>query len=538
MTDHPVSIEMLEEGHALLLGQTRSGKTYQLRGFLERLRRADRRVGAVDKLGNHWGLTLSADGARPGLDFVIFGGKRAHVPMTPADGGRLGQLFVERSVPAIFDVSQWHHDEQQIWLADFADAVFLHNEGALHLALDEAPSWIPQQMERGAAFRPVQRLATQGLGNGIRLIMASQRWSMIDKTAAAMASVVVTLRQFGSADRKTMRELLPADAADVASMERELASLPAGTGYVWNPGPASLERHSFPQNSTFDSSRTPRHGDAAPAPVTVSSELVDELRKILQRPELGGPGDGQQGEVSLQRRNAAQDGRIEALENALAEAHAQIALFAEARAQRDQYLAAINSIAQLAGDALSGHNRPAEGSAVPQPRAKRAPEHPPTGKGKPPGAASPKAATAMATRIIVQLEDLAPARLTWRQVASLLGYKPDGGYFRAGKRDALASGRLFEEGEYVRAALAPSATLTRADAMVLWARALGEPASRMIDELSVSGPVAREELARIMGYAATGGFFRRGLALLRQNGVITEAGEIVSLADPLPGETQ
>lgn len=45
---------MLEEGHLLLLGTTGAGKTYQQRGFMERLRFNGRRVGAVDKLGNHW----------------------------------------------------------------------------------------------------------------------------------------------------------------------------------------------------------------------------------------------------------------------------------------------------------------------------------------------------------------------------------------------------------------------------------------------------------------------------------------------------
>src|SRR4051812_27513899 len=47
-----VSVEQLEESHLLLIGQTRSGKTYQLRGAIEQLRLADRRVGAIDKVGN------------------------------------------------------------------------------------------------------------------------------------------------------------------------------------------------------------------------------------------------------------------------------------------------------------------------------------------------------------------------------------------------------------------------------------------------------------------------------------------------------
>lgn len=283
MTSHPLTIEMLEEGHTLLLGQTRSGKTYQLRGILERLRRADRRVGSIDKLGQHWGLTLSPDGQAPGLDFVIFGGKRAHVPMAPGDGARLGRLFVERNIPAIFDVSQWHDDDQQRWVADFADAVFLHNEGALHLVLDEAPSWIPQDQERGEAFKPVRRLTTQGLGNGIRIIMAAQGWGQIDKTSARMASLVVTMRQFG-ADFAAMRKFLPVSVSELKPVEQELPALPPGTGYVWDPVPGTLSRYAFPANTTFDSSRTPRHGDTPPAPIAVSGALVEELRALLNPP--------------------------------------------------------------------------------------------------------------------------------------------------------------------------------------------------------------------------------------------------------------
>lgn len=280
MSEHPISIEMLEEGHLLLLGTTGAGKTYQQRGFLERLRFNGRRVGAVDKLGNHWGLALSADGQGAGLDFIIFGGKRGHVPMTPFDGERVGRLFVKRNIPAIFDVSQWKADEQLDWMEGFADAVFLHNEGPLHLGLDEAQSWVPQG-GGGDAFNSVRRLAEQGRGNGIRLMMAAQRLSRIDKSCAGMAAVVVAMRQTGTADRKAMRDLLAADADQMAMIERELPSLPTGSGFVWDPLQGSLVRHAFPANMTFDSSRTPRHGDTPPATVAISSDLVAELRDAL-----------------------------------------------------------------------------------------------------------------------------------------------------------------------------------------------------------------------------------------------------------------
>ena len=273
---------MLEEGHLLLLGTTGAGKTYTLRGLIEQLRRADRRVGAIDKLGNHWGLTLSADGRSPGLDFVIFGGEGAgRVPMRPDQGGAIGELFVARNIPAIFDVSAWKAPDQQRWVADFADAVFLHNRAALHLAIDEAQSWTPQG-GGGDAWLSIVRLAEQGRGRGIRLMLAAQRLSRIDKNVANQAAVVVAMRQTGLADRKAIRDLV---ASEDFAFDKELPGLPTGTGFVWDPLRGSVERAAFPANATFDSSRTPRHGDTPPPAIAVSSDLVAELRAALAPPK-------------------------------------------------------------------------------------------------------------------------------------------------------------------------------------------------------------------------------------------------------------
>lgn len=362
--------------------------------------------------------------------------------------------------------------------------------------------------------------------------MASQRWSMIDKTSAGMASVVVTMRQFGSVDRKTMRELLPADASDVASMEKELASLPAGTGYVWDPGPATLERHHFPANTTFDSSRTPKHGDRPPPVIAVSSELVEELRKLLVTPARGstsGNGDADGGADPQDRR------RILELEEDLRQARAiGDVLYRQGMAdgleRAREWLALLEVDEQTKPPLTTNSVREAVAVTAKieasSPR-KMAPTDVPADASEHP----------LAGLIVSRLAELAPARLTWRQLASILGYSTKGGYFRAGKKAALATGAIAEEGDFVRAAGKDGKPLNREGAVELWSTVLPAPAGTILASLVASEePVDKPTLASLIGYSPSGGYFRSGLALLRQNGVIIESGDIVRLASPLPGE--
>lgn len=534
----------------LLLGTTGAGKTYQLRGLIEQLRRADRRVGAIDKLGNHWGLTVSADGKSAGLDFVIFGGKRAHVPMEPSDGERLGQLFVEKNIPAIFDVSQWKADEQLEWIEAFADAVFLHNEDALHLAVDEAQSWVPQG-GGGDAFNSVRRLAEQGRGNGIRLMLASQRWSRLDASVRGMAdNLVVAMRQTSPIDRKAIAELVAISRTQQKDIEEQLPLLKSGEGYVWEPRSAELKRYRFPPNATFDSSRTPRHGDKPVQTISTSGGLVEELKALLAPPAAKeAPTPALPVPASDARRIAELEEELarERLRTQHARDEIEIAVDGAHRA--------IDRLKREVTDAFETYFPVGDANAQPH-DANSQPAIPPEAKGAaaivattgldphPSPAAAPGPSPRpdvgephpLAERIIAKLTAIAPARLTWRQLASLLCYKPDGGYFRAGKRAALQAGAIREDGDYVAAIGVAGDPLTRDQAVELWRGVLQDPAPRLIEVLDRFPFMTKAELASELSYTATGGFFRKGLALLRQNGVTVESGDTVRLADPLPGQ--
>ncbi|MFB0875503.1 MULTISPECIES: hypothetical protein [unclassified Sphingobium] len=566
MSEHPISIEMLEEGHLLLLGTTGAGKTYQQRGFLERLRFNGRRVGAVDKLGNHWGLTLSADGKGAGLDFIIFGGKRGHVPMTPLDGERIGRLFVERNIPAIFDVSQWKADEQLDWMEGFADAVFLHNEGPLHLGLDEAQSWVPQG-GGGDAFNSVRRLAEQGRGNGIRLMMAAQRLSRIDKSCAGMAAVVVAMRQTGTADRKAMRDLLAADADQMAMIERELPGLPTGSGFVWDPLQGSLVRHAFPANLTFDSSRTPRHGDTPPASIAVSSDLVEELRQALAPPVKSSVADDYPDDVipadpmtAFEKGGAIgamlveRDDRIADLElaNRMLEATAETLA-----AERDQLDIAISLIVRIAGMARRAeltkdlHHRltgvkqaqtavTAPGGSEPPAAVEVAP--PARDVRIPPSHAG--GASDRDLRSLAVLAAIYPAGLSEAAWAGRAGRARKGGAW-ASQRKRYADAGLIEKrdgrwfataaGVETAAGEVPTLPAPGAELVNWWADRLG-PAGKLLRHLYGMHGLSRGELAAAVNMTATGGAFSGAVAELKRNELIEERGKRLFVAPALTGE--
>src|SRR5919204_489685 len=64
-----------------ILAKRGVGKTYTAAVLTEELLKAGLPVAVVDPVGAWWGLRSSADGKRPGLPVVIFGGERGDVPL-------------------------------------------------------------------------------------------------------------------------------------------------------------------------------------------------------------------------------------------------------------------------------------------------------------------------------------------------------------------------------------------------------------------------------------------------------------------------
>lgn len=548
---HPVPLDMLETGHVLVVGTTGSGKTYLMRGLAERLRDNGRRIAIVDKLGVFWGLTLDGNGRDPGLEFVIFGGRQPHaIPMTPVDGGRLGRIVIEKGVPAIFDLSQWKPDEQEAWVADFADAVFEANygRGPLHLVLDEAQSWAPQGA-KSEALGSVRRLIEQGRGNGVLLTLAVQRLARLDITTRNLVAGVVALRQTGVADRKAVVDLVGGQAPDVRALSAELPLLATGEGFVWNPASETLERSRFPANRTFDSSRTPRHGEAPAAPTPAMGPLVEELRALLAPapadPHPGDivPGDPEQAYArgtEVGQLLAERDARIAELEEQLAAAGGRghnfeevgraIAVTLEGFASEASdaakiILASLDEMAEppvpapLAGDG--------EAAAVGEPSTPAAAPGPSTTAGDPKGSGSVRG-----RRALDVLAAVSPLGLTEERWAFASGFSRKGGTWQTYRTTLKAAALIEQSGSLWRATEAGLRAASPELPVVTFGAGMARAASakisgvkRLVEVLIRRWPhlTTREALASEAGLAADGGTYSTYLGRLRSAGLIEEA---------------
>ena len=541
---YPVTVEQLEAAHWLVVGTTGSGKTYLARGLFEQLRRADRRVGAIDKMGKLWGLTLAADGKSPGLNFVIFGGKRAQIPMTPDQGATIGRLFVERNIPAIFDLSQWKAPDRERWVADFATEVFETNETALHLLLDEAQSWAPQG-GGGPAYEAVRLLAEQGRGNGINLVLTAPRLSGLDANVRGAIAAMVAMRQTSDVDSKRTAELVSGHLAiDTKAFRTQLPTLPTGTGFVWSPTDTGLERVAFPANATFDSSRTPLHGDTAPPPIAISSALVDELRKALAPPpptrDKVKPSDlSAKDQHELTREHA----RIEELE---AENTQIKTLVDELDADCDRWAAEFAAIEEMVqrvrlqcfGDKTRHHAKgepTAEGAprkpAVVRPPAGDAPEQTaavvkPRTRSAPSGGDGAPPLNRTAHEMAALLRAIATDGIVWNDALLLTGRRPNSGDSRLARKALLENGLMEVRGAecFATALLLERADIgfgrwPGADELVeLWAAKLRGPGGEILREIFANGPGSNAVLGERLGKSPTSGWWRQGRRdLLRSN---------------------
>ncbi len=595
MTAFPIPDAALD-GRIAIVGLAGSGKSTTAKGGVERLLATRQRVCIVDLTDGWWGLRLRRDGKRPAFAIAIFGGRHGDLPLNEHAGAVIGQAVALSQEPTIVSLAELDSDAARRRFAlAFFDALHRHNRAPLHLVLDEADFYAPQNPVKDGPgpllLNRVKEIASRGRIRGFRLWPITQRPAKLHKDVLSQAETLVAMQLTASQDRNAIKAWI-SDQADESAGKDILATLPRlkrGQGVVWSPRLGILEPVHFPLPETYDSSRTPEHGEAVPdvelarldlpalrermAAVEEETrasdpkalrarikELEAEVFKLghdlTPKPDPAALAEaertGYQRGVLTERQALSDRLGASSLESAAREA----GILAIAMQQQVEQItrgvrAALSfpASAPVAQPVEQGPHKAQVAGSSPAVRTMPGPHARSTGTPK----AQPqvKAIAAVGTALPGPQQRILDAIAWWGrvgvdqpsrvQVAVVAGYSPYGGAFQnplgtlrtAGLIDYPQTGIVALTAAGVRHARWPEAIGATADLHAKVMAILDGPRRRILQPLLDAYPRAltREALAAAAGYEPSGGAFQNPLGALRSLGLIDypERGKVAAL---------
>lgn len=278
------------ESNVAVVGKTGAGKT-SVEKFLtesavwapDMYVRPNTRVCILDTIkSDHWGLTLMADGKRPGLPFIILGGPHGHVPLHDGAGEAIAKLVATGQLPlSIIDMAGFKMGGLQRFWNAFAETLFALNKYPLQLQVEEAHEIAPKERSGvGAetyALYWAKKVATGGRSKGLRLTVATQRTQSIHNAMLGSCETMIALRLTAPADIEPIAKWLSANLEkdEAIVVKRSLPSLKNGEAWVCANGHA--KRVQFPLFRTFDNSKTPDGSEIDVVPPKVDRRLLTAM---------------------------------------------------------------------------------------------------------------------------------------------------------------------------------------------------------------------------------------------------------------------
>lgn len=270
-----------------VLGRRGAGKSGTGRKMLEHELDAGHRCGVIDPKGDWYGIRAMKDGKPSRFPVIVFGGTHADVEIDDKMGAAMGTTLASSSSSFIIDLSAFSTAGMRRFMSAFAEAFFMVNRNPITLFVDEADQLAPQRVgaEMAHLLHHMESLIRQGRQRGIFMWMLTQRPAVLNKNLLSQAETLIAMQMTGPHDRKAIREWMDAhDPQQAAHVESHLSKLKVGEAFAWVPGADFLERVQFPLFETYDSGRTPQHGEVV-GDVKLKRLDVGEIQALLQKGE-------------------------------------------------------------------------------------------------------------------------------------------------------------------------------------------------------------------------------------------------------------
>lgn len=269
MAAYPIPIEALDDRFGVL-GTPGSGKTYFTLGVMAQLLKAKHRAVGVDPMGVMWGLRLDQDGKTPSpFKVVIFGGKHGDLPLTESAGAVIGEAVATMAESCIIDTSELPtNTAERRFMVAFTEAIFRATDpdkvDPYHLIIDEADRFAPQKPQAGdeILLNRIGEIVRRGRVRGFIPWLVTQRPAVLNKDVLSMVDSMVIMKLVSATDRDQIRGWVDTHADPEAwrEMRAQFPTLQQGQGVLWLPSRGRLETVTFPANTTFDSSASPKRG--------------------------------------------------------------------------------------------------------------------------------------------------------------------------------------------------------------------------------------------------------------------------------------
>jgi hypothetical protein len=279
----PIPLSALDDCGAIL-GKRGAGKSGTGRAILEHELNRGHRCCALDPKGDWWGIRADKVGNPSRFEIPVFGGPHADVPIDAGMGEQLGRIVATSGSSSVIDLSGFSRDEMLLFMEAFAEALFVANRHPLTLLIDEADLLAPQKAPKEVSklLFWMEALIRQGRQRGIFMWMLTQRPASINKSLLSMVDTMIAMKMTGPQDRGAIRDWMDGhDPIRAREVEKSLAHLAVGEAYAWVSGADFLERVQFPLYETYDSGRTPKHGEIV-GDVALKALDVAELAAALK----------------------------------------------------------------------------------------------------------------------------------------------------------------------------------------------------------------------------------------------------------------